>query len=73
MSLLVGLLEPTSGDAIIGGHSVVSDVDGARNSLGLCPQHNTLFSLLTVEEHLSFFYQLKASALCVCVCVGGGG
>ena len=25
-----------------------------RQSLGLCPQHNTLFEWLTVEEHLIF-------------------
>ena len=31
----------------------------ARDSLGLCPQHNMLFPTLTVFEHLIFFGMLK--------------
>ena len=59
MSMLVGLFPPTSGDAIINGHSILNDIDGVRESLGLCPQHNVLFGRLTVREHLSFFARLK--------------
>uniref|UniRef100_A0A3B4X2X6 ABC transporter domain-containing protein n=1 Tax=Seriola lalandi dorsalis TaxID=1841481 RepID=A0A3B4X2X6_SERLL len=28
-------------------------------SLGVCPQHNVLFSMLTVEEHIWFYARLK--------------
>ena len=59
MSMLVGLFPPTSGDAIINGYSILTDINGVRESLGLCPQHNVLFSRLTVREHLSFFARLK--------------
>ena len=59
MSMLVGLFPPTSGDAVVNGHSILNDIDGVRESLGLCPQHNVLFGRLTVREHLSFFARLK--------------
>ena len=63
MSMLVGLFPPTSGDAIINGYSILTDIDGVRESLGLCPQHNVLFGRLTVREHLSFFARLKVKWL----------
>lgn len=34
-------------------------MDGVRDSLGLCPQHNIIFDDLTVAEHLYFFSKLK--------------
>ena len=34
-----------------------------RQSLGLCPQHNMLFSDLTVEEHLIFFAMMKGLSM----------
>jgi len=30
-----------------------------RKSLGMCPQHNVLFDVLSVEEHLWFYARLK--------------
>ena len=59
MSMLVGLFPPTSGDAIINGYSILTDMEGVRQSLGLCPQHNVLYDRLTVREHLNFFARLK--------------
>ena len=29
--------------------------------MGVCPQHDVLFELMTVEEHLSIFYDLKGA------------
>jgi len=29
--------------------------------MGICPQYDVLFELLTTEEHLSFFYDLKGA------------
>ena len=31
----------------------------ARQSIGICPQHNVLFDSLTVSEHLAFFMRIK--------------
>ena len=61
MSMLVGLFPPTSGDAIINGYSIITDMENVRQSLGLCPQHNVLFDRLTVKEHLNFFARLKVA------------
>ena len=62
MSLLVGMFPPTSGTARINGFDVVTELDAARGSLGLCPQFDVLFDSLTVEEHLYFFSKLKGVA-----------
>lgn len=29
--------------------------------MGVCPQYDVLFELLTTEEHLSFFYDIKGA------------
>lgn len=29
--------------------------------MGVCPQHDVLFELLTTQEHLEFFYDLKGA------------
>ena len=42
-SLLTGLFEPTSGTARVYGRSIRKEMDTIRHSLGICPQHNTLF------------------------------
>eukprot|EP00042_Codosiga_hollandica_P059065 m.900658 g.900658 ORF g.900658 m.900658 type:complete len:796 (-) comp60047_c0_seq2:2027-4414(-) len=59
MSMLVGMFPPSSGTALINDYDVVTESDGARTSLGLCPQFDILFDMLTVEEHIFFFSQLK--------------
>ena len=59
MSILTGLLPPTSGTAFINGHSVVDDINLIRDKLGICPQHSVLFDRLTVSENLHFFGILK--------------
>lgn len=59
MSVLTGLFPPTSGDCFIYGHSIVQDIQAARHSIGICPQHNVLFDSLTVAEHLRLFMKIK--------------
>lgn len=59
MSMLTGMLPPTSGTAIINGYDIRTNMKMVRDSLGLCPQHNILFDDLTVGEHLYFFSKLK--------------
>lgn len=59
ISVLTGLFPPTSGDCYIYGHSIVNATNEARQSMGICPQHNVLFDGLTVTEHLAFFQKIK--------------
>uniref|UniRef100_A0A671L6Y1 ATP-binding cassette sub-family A member 1-like n=1 Tax=Sinocyclocheilus anshuiensis TaxID=1608454 RepID=A0A671L6Y1_9TELE len=59
MSILTGLFPPTSGTAYIQGKDIRTDLNTIRQNLGVCPQHNVLFSMLTVEEHIWFYARLK--------------
>ncbi|OMP11195.1 ABC transporter A, ABCA, partial [Corchorus capsularis] len=59
ISMLVGLLPPTSGDALVFGKSILTDMDEIRQELGVCPQNDILFPELTVREHLEMFAVLK--------------
>ncbi|XP_077241690.1 ATP-binding cassette A1 isoform X2 [Tasmannia lanceolata] len=59
ISMLVGLLPPTSGDALVFGKSIRTDMDEIRKGLGVCPQNDVLFPELTVKEHLEIFAVLK--------------
>ncbi|KAL9704634.1 hypothetical protein quinque_008152 [Culex quinquefasciatus] len=59
MSMLTGMFSPTSGTAMINDCDIRTNMDGARQSLGLCPQHNVLFDEMTVGEHIQFFARLK--------------
>ena len=51
---VMGLAMPTSGDATVFGHSVVSDYQEARRQVGLAPQDINLDWFLTVEETLDY-------------------
>lgn len=59
IAMLVGLLPPTSGDALVFGKSIRTDMEKIRKQLGVCPQHDILFPELTVKEHLKIFGILK--------------
>lgn len=59
MSILTGIIQPSSGTAIINGFDILTEIENVRRSFGLCPQHNILFDDLTVAEHLEFYTSLK--------------
>ncbi|KAK9805638.1 hypothetical protein WJX72_009637 [[Myrmecia] bisecta] len=59
ISMLVGLLEPTSGTARIEGCDIRSDMPAIYNMMGVCPQHDLLWEQLTAREHLHFYGRLK--------------
>ncbi len=53
--MLCGILEPTSGDAFVGGHSVMKSPDKVKLSIGYMSQRFSLYNDLTVEENIDFF------------------
>lgn len=55
ISMISGLLEPTSGDAVIGGHSITKDPIPAKRLLGVVPQEIALYPTLTARQNLEFF------------------
>src|SRR3954463_13436251 len=56
--MLVTLLPPTSGTAVINGFDVVKKPDGVRRSIGVIPQAMTSDLELSVEENLLIFAKL---------------
>src|SRR6476661_593178 len=56
--MMVTLLQPTSGTAVINGFDVVKEADGVRQSIGVIPQAMTSDLELSVEENLTIFAKL---------------
>lgn len=57
--MLTGMLMPTHGDAIIQGNSIKHETDQVRRSIGLCQQHDVLYDLVSVEEHLRLTMRIR--------------
>jgi ABC-2 type transport system ATP-binding protein len=53
--MLCAILEPTSGDAIVGGYSIKKDPDLIKKQIGYMSQKFSLYNDLTVEENINFF------------------
>jgi ABC-2 type transport system ATP-binding protein len=56
--MMVTLLPPTAGTAVINGFDVVKQADGVRQSIGVIPQAMTSDLELSVEENLIIFAKL---------------
>lgn len=64
--MLTGLLEPSEGDAIVGGYSIVKSPNKVKEHIGYMSQKFSLYEDLTIEENIKFFggvYGLKTSEL----------
>ncbi|OGU56174.1 MAG: multidrug ABC transporter ATP-binding protein [Ignavibacteria bacterium RBG_13_36_8] len=53
--MLCGILEPTFGDALVGGFSVMKKPDKVKQNIGYMSQKFSLYNDLTVEENIEFF------------------
>ena len=53
--MMCGILEPTSGDALIGGYSVKKQPDSVKQNIGYMSQRFSLYNDLTVGENIDFF------------------
>eukprot|EP01083_Nonionella_stella_P139348 424928_1 len=59
LNMLCGMLKPTAGDAVLSGLSISRHLKSVRRLLGVCPQHDILFPMLTVKEHMFLYGRLK--------------
>jgi len=59
MRILTGFYQPTSGNAWIAGHSVISDPEGVKRSIGYLPETPPVYPEMTVESYLKFVLELK--------------
>lgn len=55
IKMLCGILEPTSGDALVSGYSIVTDPNKVKLNIGYMSQRFSLYNDLTVEENINFF------------------
>ncbi|OGU74899.1 MAG: multidrug ABC transporter ATP-binding protein [Ignavibacteria bacterium RBG_16_34_14] len=53
--MLCTILEPTSGEAIVGGYSINKKPDHVKKNIGYMSQRFSLYNDLTVEENINFF------------------
>lgn len=58
LSMLSCLLKPTSGDALVGGHSVVREAMAVKRTIGVVPQEIALYDSLSARQNLTFWGQM---------------
>ena len=59
--MLTGMIENSEGSVSLFGIEMFEKMEEARKTMGVCPQHDVLFDLLTPEEHLDIFYEFKGA------------
>ncbi|KAL4523256.1 hypothetical protein Ndes2437B_g00384 [Nannochloris sp. 'desiccata'] len=59
LNILTGFLQPTSGNALVQGNDIRTEMESIYGIMGVCPQDNLLWPQLTGREHLSFYGRLK--------------
>ncbi len=60
--MLTGLLQPSSGDACVAGHDVVTESEIVKRRIGYMSQLFSLYGDLTVDENITFFAGLYGVA-----------
>ncbi|UCH65969.1 MAG: ABC transporter ATP-binding protein, partial [Ignavibacterium sp.] len=53
--MLCGILKPSSGDATVGGYSIMKESNKVKTKIGYMSQRFSLYNDLTVEENINFF------------------
>ena len=58
-NMLTGLFPMTSGKVTVLGRDLAAEMDQIRKHMGVCPQHDILYSHLSVREHLELYAAIK--------------
>lgn len=59
ISMLVGLLPPSKGTAYVNGYDIRYDIGKVYRSIGLCPQFDIYYPLLSCQEHMLFYARIR--------------
>ncbi|KAL3374613.1 hypothetical protein AABB24_006208 [Solanum stoloniferum] len=59
INMMIGLIKPSSGTVYAQGMDIRTDMDMIYTNMGVCPQHDLLWEILTGREHLLFYGRLK--------------
>lgn len=62
MNIIAGYLSSNGGSVSIDGHDILSDAENAKKNLGYLPEAVPLYPDMTVDEYLSFIFELKKCA-----------
>jgi len=62
MRMLCGLLEPSSGDAVVAGYDVRASPTRVRRSLSIIQEEEAFYEKMTVRAYLRFFSKLAAAS-----------
>ncbi|MFX1492852.1 MAG: ABC transporter ATP-binding protein [Promethearchaeota archaeon] len=54
VKMLTTVLTPTSGDAKVNGHSILTEKNEIVKKIGVCPQNVTIYDVLRAEENVEF-------------------
>ncbi|XP_044532539.1 retinal-specific phospholipid-transporting ATPase ABCA4-like isoform X2 [Gracilinanus agilis] len=57
--MLTGDISVTSGDAIVAGNSILTQISEVHQNMGYCPQFDAIDDLLTGREHLYLYARLR--------------
>nr|XP_012612232.2 ATP-binding cassette sub-family A member 12 [Microcebus murinus] len=59
ISMLTGLFGTSAGTIFVYGKDIKTDLNIVRKNMGVCMQHDVLFSYLTTKEHLLLYGSIK--------------
>ncbi|XP_006867848.1 PREDICTED: ATP-binding cassette sub-family A member 12 [Chrysochloris asiatica] len=59
ISMLTGLFGTSAGTIFVYGKDIKTELNTVRKSMGVCMQHDVLFSYLTTKEHLLLYGSIK--------------
>lgn len=60
INMLIGLLKPTSGTAIVNGYDLHDGISHIKELIGVCPQEPSVFKFLTGIENIELFGKLHS-------------
>jgi ABC-2 type transport system ATP-binding protein len=60
IKILTGLINPTSGNATVGGYDIKKNISKIKELIGVCPQQASVFKFLTGRENIELFGNLHA-------------
>jgi ABC-2 type transport system ATP-binding protein len=66
MKMLIGISEPSAGNAVVAGYQVSTNADAVKKNIGYMSQKFALYDDLTIKENIQFFggiYGLKRKTL----------
>lgn len=66
ISMMSGLLTPTEGDVLVGGHSIIKEPMAVKRLIGVVPQELAIYPTLSARQNLLFFgkmYSLRGADL----------